>query len=109
VLPPVLQLPIDSALADILISNLIKNAIQHNENGGWINIKLQAQQLEISNSGKAPSVPTESLFNRFKKGQNSSASLGLGLAIVKKITDTQNWQVIYHFADQTHTIRVVFS
>ena len=109
VLPSVLQLPIDSALADILISNLIKNAIQHNENGGWINIKLQAQQLEISNSGKAPSVPTESLFNRFKKGQNSSASLGLGLAIVKKITDTQNWQVIYRFAHQTHTIRVVFS
>ena len=108
-LPPVLQLPIDSALADILISNLIKNAIQHNDNGGWINIKLNEQQLEVSNSGKAPSVPTENLFNRFKKGQSASSSLGLGLAIVKKITDTQNWQVVYKFTDQTHSLRIVFT
>ena len=108
-LPPVLQLPIDSALADILISNLIKNAIQHNDNGGWINIKLNEQQLEVANSGKAPSAPTETLFNRFKKGQTTSSSLGLGLAIVKKITDTQNWQVLYKFTDQTHSLRIVFN
>lgn len=108
-LPGALELPIDSALADILVSNLIKNAIQHNLNGGWIKIALDEKKLSVSNSGLAPNIPTDQLFNRFKKGQQVSSSLGLGLAIAKKIADINNWQIHYDYAQETHTIEVLFN
>ena len=105
-LTPVVELPMDHALADIMVSNLIKNAIQHNREGGQIYISLNLSRLEVTNTGDAPNVPTEELFNRFKKGQGSSSSLGLGLAIVKKIADINNLKVYYHYADGQHTIRL---
>lgn len=101
-------LSIENSLADILISNLIKNAIQHNRPEGWIKVELKPQYLSIKNTGSAPSVDPTLLFERFKKGNQSGGSLGLGLSIVKKIVEACDWNVAYEFHDEIHHLQVDF-
>ncbi len=102
-------LPIDPALADILLSNLLKNAIQHNHSGGWIHIDLFRQKLVVRNSGQPPKLSTRKLFERFQKGNHNGGSVGLGLAIVKKICDVNHWQAHYSFADGVHEVTITFA
>ncbi|OFX29868.1 MAG: hypothetical protein A2X08_12980 [Bacteroidetes bacterium GWA2_32_17] len=99
---------INSALADILISNLLNNAIKHNIEGGAISIKLSKQELVISNTGSMLSVIPETLFNRFFKDKSKSDSLGLGLTIVKKITDLYQMKITYCYENGYHEIKLIF-
>lgn len=103
-----IYLKIDPSLADILISNLLKNTIRHNLENGWIEVTLDAQQLVVSNTGAPPKVPTDQLFERFQKNRQSNGSLGLGLAIVKKICEVNYFQVQYDFEAGIHRIHVKF-
>ena len=102
------QLRIDPVLGDILVSNLVKNTIRHNIEGGWIEVSLTGDQLVICNTGAAPKVQPDQLFERFQKGAGSNKSLGLGLAIVKKICEVNNYKIDYQFADGVHLISVHF-
>ncbi|PHN05907.1 sensor histidine kinase [Flavilitoribacter nigricans] len=106
---PGVQLPIESSLAEILVSNLIKNAIQHNTPGGWISLELSADHLSVKNSGAPPSIDPGKLFERFRKGNQSGGSLGLGLSIVKKITEASDWSVTYDYENETHHLQVTFN
>jgi len=101
-------LNIHSALADILVGNLLKNAVRHNIHAGWIDVILNKDALIIKNSGLAPKIPTEQLFERFRKSNQSSNSLGLGLAIVKKISVVNQLKVSYAFESGVHQLRVGF-
>jgi len=96
----------DETLADILVTNLIKNAIIHNIDNGNINIVSASNKLSISNTGPALTVSPEKLFNRFVQSANSSGSMGLGLAIVKKICDIYSLQVHYEYNGSLHIITV---
>lgn len=104
---PHVELQIDTALADILVTNLLKNAIQHNLKGGWLKLELYNGSLKVSNPGKPLTVPKEQLFERFRKNNQSGGSLGLGLAIVKKICDVNNFRVDYHFEEGVHEVEII--
>lgn len=106
---PGVLLRIEPSLAHILIGNLLKNAIRHNLPGGWIKVELDPQQFCVHNAGPAPTVPTEQLFERFQKSNQSGASLGLGLAIVKKICTAQGWTVSYTYEAAAHRLCVRFA
>ena len=99
---------INPMLADILLSNLIINAIRHNLVGGEILVKLTRKNLVIENTGNPPNVPTNELFHRFKKSNQNAESIGLGLAIVKRICDLYKFQIDYKYSKQYHIIEVVF-
>lgn len=71
-------------LATVLINNLLKNAIVHNNAGGILDIHISEREIVISNSGKT-SLNPEQIFERFYKDEQSENSTGLGLAIVKSI------------------------
>jgi len=101
--------PINTAIADILVSNLLKNAVRYNLPDGWINVLLDQQQLIIENPGNPPNLPTNQLFERFRKSNQSGKSLGLGLAIVKKICDVNQLKVDYVFKEGIHRLSVKFS
>ncbi|MEQ8704760.1 MAG: histidine kinase dimerization/phospho-acceptor domain-containing protein [Phaeodactylibacter sp.] len=105
---PDVGLAIDPTLADVLVSNLVRNAIRHNQEDGAIEVKLDKQGFSIRNTGAPPSIPTADLFKRFRKNQQSEKSMGLGLAIVKKICDTNQLEVGYDFQDGWHEIKVKF-
>ncbi|MCC6458932.1 MAG: HAMP domain-containing histidine kinase [Saprospiraceae bacterium] len=108
-LEPGVSLRIEPSLAHILIGNLLKNAIRHNQEEGWIRVALSADQFCVQNSGPEPAVPTEQLFERFQKSKPSGASLGLGLAIVKKICTAEGWAVSYTYEAGTHCLCVAFA
>lgn len=105
---PNIQVALDPTLADVLVSNLVRNAIRHNQEDGAIEVQLDRERLVIRNTGAPPSIPTTDLFKRFRKNQQSEKSMGLGLAIVKKICDTNQLEVAYHFMDGWHEISVIF-
>ncbi len=103
-----LTLRMNYTLADILCTNLINNAIKHNFKGGQIHVLISEGELIIKNTGEPLKVDPQTLFERFKKQNQSSSSLGLGLAIVKKISELYNTRIEYSFAEQFHfiTLRV---
>jgi signal transduction histidine kinase len=84
---------INEELAEILINNLLSNAVNHNVNNGTIQIILRTEFLEICNTGEANLLSDKNIFNRFTSGNKKS--FGLGLAIVKKICDTNNLEIHY--------------
>ncbi|MEM7511479.1 MAG: HAMP domain-containing sensor histidine kinase [Bacteroidota bacterium] len=98
----------DPYLAEMLVQNLLENAIKHNHDGGELSIYLSTNTFEVHNSGNAPGIPTDELFDRFKKGKHDGKSLGLGLAIVKKICTTSHFHVGYDFDEGKHSIIVHF-
>jgi len=95
-------------LADILITNLVGNAIKHNTEGGKLSVELKGKQMFISNSGAPVKGSATDLFTRFKKTDQTSDSLGLGLAIVKEICNEYNYGITYEYSEGTHRITVDF-
>lgn len=95
-------------LADILWTNLFQNAIKHNVTDGRIKVELGEEALVISNTGKALKQPPEQLFERFRKGEQNSASIGLGLSIVKRIADQCGFKLSYQYNAPLHILSVRF-
>ncbi|SFC15471.1 sensor histidine kinase [Spirosoma endophyticum] len=93
-----------ASLADSLVTNLVSNAIKHNQAGGQIKLTSTNNQLSLSNTGGLLTTDPERLFERFKKESTGPDSVGLGLAIVKQICDSYNIGVSYHYVDGMHTI-----
>ena len=96
-----------SNLLEILLDNLLNNAIQYNSDKSPISVFANEQQIRISNSGKPFSIDPQTLFQRFVKEDQSSGSLGLGLAISQQICQIHGLILDYSYeADQHHfTIR----
>jgi signal transduction histidine kinase len=84
-------------LAEMLVLNLVKNAIIHNRQGEEIVITLTSSGFIIENTGYGLAVPPENLFKRFSKNSGNKNSTGLGLAIVKAIADVSGLTVAYSF------------
>lgn len=95
-------------LVEIMINNLILNAITHNRMNGSIAIKATAKELVISNTGEAQKLNPDNLFKRFAKSSKSISGSGLGLSIIKQICQRHNWQIHYQYKDDQHTFIVVF-
>ncbi|HMH24315.1 MAG TPA: HAMP domain-containing sensor histidine kinase [Puia sp.] len=103
-----IHLRLHASLADLLLTNLISNAIRHNIPGGSISVVLTREGLLISNPGKEPGVPVMELFERFKKGNPSSDSIGIGLAIVNQICGLNNFNIVYKYASGLHLLAISF-
>ena len=98
----------DRVLIELLLTNLINNAIRHNWENGSISVKLTSTSLEIKNSGSDLEIAPLLLFERFKKSNQSEKSMGLGLAIVKKITDLYGYKLSYLQSEKVHILRAQF-
>lgn len=103
-----INIQVNPLLFDMVISNLISNAIKHNIEGGEILIQTTDLFISVSNSGEAPKMNSSSLFERFKKESTASNSFGLGLAIVKKICDNYKWKITHSYVDNQHNISIYF-
>lgn len=93
-------------LVEILLSNLISNAIRHNYKGGEIVINLSAESLTIQNTGE--DVPLhDKIFTRFHKSSGSEGS-GLGLTISRQICENFGFSLNYQFKAPYHIFTVSF-
>lgn len=104
-----LIVPMDMYLADILINNLISNAIKHSGDKKSISIIAESNVLIIANYGERALQHPEKLFLRFYREANSVKSTGLGLAIVKKICELYGFGILYRFTASQHIFEVDFS
>ncbi len=99
--------PLHPALADILVSNLLGNAIKYNYTRGNITIRITTDTFTVSNTSHLPEIPANVLFQRFKKhNSNYTNSNGLGLAIIKKMADSYGFSVHYTYTNGEHSFRV---
>ena len=103
-----IKLKANKNLTEILISNLLLNALQHNIENGDVQIVVKQNKVIISNTSDLPGIPKDKLFNRFAKFNQNQQGNGLGLAIVKKIADIHKWQIQYLFTKNIHKFTVQF-
>ena len=98
----------NDVLAEVLISNLLSNAVRFNIDGGFIKCKIDDTFLTITNAGLAMTTNPEDLFRRFHKASDNPQSVGLGLSIVKMITDTYRMPITYTCRDTIHEIKLQY-
>ncbi|CAM3856549.1 sensor histidine kinase [Sphingobacterium prati] len=103
-----LNLRLDSSLANIIVSNLIRNALFHNKEGGEVNIAITENSLAVANTSLQGALDAEQVFSRFYKSDTSSKGSGLGLAIVQAICNLYGFSISYNYADSQHTFKINF-
>lgn len=101
-------LRMDPGLTKILIDNLIKNAVKHNIEGGFVNIDLSACKLEIENSGLHLGKDPDVMFKRFTKGEQGNS--GIGLSIVRQVCELYDYSLNYQVSpENAHKITIHFT
>ena len=95
-------------LIEILITNLLHNAIRYSLKNEQVHITLKTRTLTITNTGNKLKMDAGKMMERFKKESTDPASSGLGLAIVKKICERYHYQISYSYENNLHTFRVIF-
>ncbi len=99
-------LSIDPGLSSVMLTNLIKNAVKHNIQDGYISIQLTQNTLVIENSGSPFDGKPDVLLDRFIKGEQGN--LGIGLSIVKQICELYNFHISYRINSNIHIIQISF-
>ena len=95
------------SLAQILVSNLVKNSLLHNREGGELQVLTTPTSLVIKNTGDVP-LDGEKLFRRFYHGMDGKKdSTGLGLAIARSLALSSSLKLTYEWQDGMHTFRLV--
>lgn len=97
----------NESLIEILLNNLLSNALRYTPQQGKISAAIQGGVLTIRNTGIAALKP-DALFKRFSSVSSQSQGTGLGLAIVKEICTKYNWDISYHFYEGEHTFSIKF-
>jgi signal transduction histidine kinase len=94
-------------LVEILLNNLITNAIRHSAGNNSISIVLSKSSLVIANAGTA-ALNHEQLFKRFGMASSQNPGTGLGLALIKQICNRYNWRIQYAFDYNQHVFSLYF-
>lgn len=96
-------IPFNLDLARILISNLLRNAVRHNNDEKRLEIIIFKDEISIGNASNHLPLDATMIFNRFYKQGNHENSNGLGLSIVQSIvTNQKNIQLIYKYQNHMH-------
>lgn len=91
---------INANLATILLSNLIRNAIKYNIEGGAIHITILENEISISNTANSEALNPLYIYERFYKGKQDNQSNGLGLSIVHSILSKYPFLTLSYAYDQ---------
>ncbi|WP_316791321.1 HAMP domain-containing sensor histidine kinase [Pedobacter frigoris] len=95
-------------LVEIMLTNLLTNAIRHTGSNAQINISLNSEELNIANAGSDMLI-AEKLFNRFSSASVKTPGSGIGLSIVKEICNRYGWNIHYSYLHDLHNFKVKFS
>ena len=94
-------------LTEILLTNLLVNAVRYTPEGEQVQVHLGSGVLIIANTGTG-ALQAENLFRRFAQASDAHAGSGLGLAITREICDRCGWQIGYDFTQGMHRFSVRF-
>ena len=102
----------NQVLIDILLRNLIDNAIRYTPNGGQVNISVihSRQRINFIVTDTGPGIPAElreRVFKRFYRQLGTKASgSGLGLSIVQKIADLHQATIILESSSKEGGLKI---
>jgi signal transduction histidine kinase len=97
------------SLIEILVSNLVSNAVRYNVPGGKIRIEAGETSFTIKNTGNPEGLATDKLYQRFSRQPGQQEGFGLGLAIVQRICGIYRFSINYRHENGLHVFSVVFS
>ena len=96
-------------LLDILLNNLLNNAIRYNLENGEIFILVSTNKLVIANSSPIPALDEKLVFQRFyRHNDTQQEGNGLGLSIVKQICNDAGFSIEYLYQDSRHQFHIHF-
>ena len=98
----------NKTLIEILISNLVNNAIKYTKPNNSISIVIDNHKIDFINPSSYKLANQEKIFNRFYKEDKNNSSLGLGLAIVKRICDYYGYKVSYKYLNKSNIFTINF-
>ncbi|RZV19625.1 ArsS family sensor histidine kinase [Aliarcobacter butzleri] len=90
----------------IAFKNLIDNALKYAISFPII-IKVDKNQISISNRGKELSKEFEYYLKPFTQELSQRDGFGLGLSIVKKILDRHNFQLLYSYENDYNIFKII--
>jgi signal transduction histidine kinase len=93
-------------LAEILLSNLLNNAIRYTAVGGTISLILDQKHLKVSNTAISGSLDIQKVFTRFYKA--SETGTGLGLSIIREICISAGFKIDYQYKKEMHHFIINF-
>ncbi|GAB3767161.1 sensor histidine kinase [Spirosoma pomorum] len=99
---------INRQLAEVLFSNLIKNAFRHGDANSPVFFQVSSTQFVVTNEGDPLPFPEDQIFGRFVRNQSQTQSTGLGLALVREIADQYGMRVHYTYVSgmRRHVLQV---
>ena len=103
-----LVVSIDPYLAEILVNNLISNAIKHSLQKENIVIYTNQNSIIVCNPGEKAIQNPEKLHLRFYREKNNFKSTGLGLSIIQKICELHGYTMSYKFENDLHVFTILF-
>jgi K+-sensing histidine kinase KdpD len=95
-------------LLEVLVSNLVSNAVRHAPANSGIVIEGDKSSIKVCNAG-APLENPAKIFDRFHRESRTTLGNGLGLSIVKKICDVAGFAIDYRYAGGRHQFTIHFS
>lgn len=93
-------------LANMLITNLLKNAFVHNVESGMLRVEIQKEYFSIQNSGVSTPLDSVKIFQRFYQQQKNEGNTGLGLAIADAICKHSALVLEYIYHTGIHEFRI---
>lgn len=100
--PGQMVVAMNESLAEILVTNLLKNAYLHNVNDGEIHIRITSRSMRVANTGEPLPFDEADLFKRFRQGGRREESTGLGLALVASICKRYGLRIVYAYTGGEH-------
>ncbi|MDB5231512.1 MAG: histidine kinase [Chitinophagaceae bacterium] len=92
----------NETLCELVLNNLISNAIHHNVEGGTVIVNLQSHKLIIANTATEAALDNEKMFDRFSNKTPKADHTGLGLSIIKQVCDVSHISCTYKYLDSKH-------
>ena len=94
-------------LAEVIVNNLLNNAIRNNKEGGIIKIELTPEQLIISNTSLLPALEKDKISRRFYRHPETKADgNGLGLSIVSQVCTVTGYTLQYDYQQGLHVFSI---
>lgn len=94
-------------LAEVIVNNLLNNAIRYNKEDGIIKIALTPRQLIISNTSPLPALEKSKISRRFYRHPDTKAEgNGLGLSIVNQVCAVTGFTFQYDYEQGLHIFSI---
>lgn len=96
-------------LAEIMIGNLLNNAIRYNKDNGEITVSIKDDTFTISNTSMLTVLDDKQVFQRFYRHTDTNQDgNGLGLSIIKQVCDVYGFKTGYYFINGLHHFSIQF-